>query len=331
MEAKGDSVFRVFYGAGGVNIDVTFDALLQCCQSVTLDIPGTNREQDMLFSDPYHGVTKHIMIQENDQTRAFEQDQPVHYVCQLNGEMLRCASILRKKGMSGEDFAMQIVTSMYAQAHGCLLKIGARFGVPQKILSENNIQTTVVEADYNRALLLAAVATNVIVRPCALAYQPIVLVGSHLESLDTLQQHTIKPPNGQTVMLHDKATPDGFSQVPPHLEYKSMSSNSTLPSILSSDIGLSRRTVEELEQGQNASVFDTLMFDSLRSFEFLLRDAAPRLLIHAQTVIVGVKIPQHRVFCAYVATQMTGFGFELRQTFAYRNTFELHVWRKTKN
>ena len=324
MEAKGDSVFRVYYGSGCVNIDVTFDTLLHCCQSTTIDIPGTNREQDALFSDPLHGVTKHISIQENDQTRAFTAEVPVHYQCLMNGEMLRYANMLRKKNMSGENFAMQLVTAMYAPSEGCLLKVGARYGVPQPVLIANHVQATIVEADYNRALMLAA-ETEFTVRPLALAYQPIVLVGSHLESLDALQS-AINPQNNNTVVLHDNNSTD----VSKTEETKSISSNSTLPSIMSSDVGLQRRTLLELEEAQNNTVFETLVFDSLRAFESLLREAAPMVLRHAKHVIVGSKIPQHRAFTPYVNTQMGRFGFKLHKTFAYRTTFEVNVWRRNE-
>ena len=323
MESKGDPIFHVFYGAGGVKLDVTFDVLLRCCESTAIDIPGANGEQDALFSDPIVGVVKHITIQENDQTRVFEPQQPVHYTCELNGEVLRYANVLRAKDITGEDFAMQLVTAIYARSEGCMLKVGARLGVPQLLLEANNIKTTVVEADHSRALQFArrlSSQSKVVVRPCALAYQPVLLVGSHLESIDAMQSALI-PQHNATVMLH--SGPGVVSQY----EEKQNTMTTPLPSLMATDFGLQRRTLRELEEAQDHVAFDTLVFDSQRAFQFLLSDAAPMLLQHAKTVIVGVKVPHHHTSSNYVRTQMTKFGFQLNKTFAYRNTFEICVWR----
>lgn len=321
MEAKGDAVFRVFYGARNVNMDVTFDALLHCCKGTVLDIPGSNADQDQMFSDPMVGVVKHVSIQENDQTRVFEPNQPVRYTCAVNGELLRYANLLQDKRMDGSDFAMQLVTSMYAQSDGFLLKIGTKFGVPEVVVASNHIRATVLEADYNRALLFAGKLKSrspVAVRPCALAYLPVILSNNHLESLDAAQT-ALHPGHNQTVTLH--SGPNSVQQQP--TEQTNM-----LPSLFGKDeIGLQRRTIMELEEVQSHP-FDTLVFDSQRSLEFLLRQAAPMVLRNALTVIVAVKIPAHAAFGNYVQAQMPRFNFYLHKTFYYRNHLEFVVWKR---
>lgn len=325
MEAKGDGVFRVFYGTPNVRMDVTFDTLLRCCQGTMIEIPASNGEQDALFSDPLFGVVKQISIQENDQTRVFEPQQLVRYTCQLNGELLRYASLLRPDQDNGVDFAMQLVTAMYAQSDGFLLKIGAKFGVPQIVFASNNIRATVLDADYNCASTLGrklVPRSTVTVRPCALSFQPVILTGSHLESLDAVQSAS-DPQHNNTVRLH--SGPIDVME----LEHKSTNTiNISLPSLMGGDeIGIQRRTLTDLEDVQKYA-FDTFVFDSQRSLDFLLRQAAPMLLCNVKTVIVGIQVPKHRAFGNYVQTQMDLFGFRMHKTFVYRNSFEIVVWRR---
>ena len=320
MEAKGDAVFRVFYGAGGVNMDVTFDALLHCCKGTLLEVPGSNGDQDQLFSDPIVGVVKRVSIQENDQISLFEANQPIRYTCAVNGELLRFTNLLQTNQKDGADFAMQLVTSMYAQSDGFLLKIGTKFGIPEAVFAMNHIRATVLEADYNRALTFAAKLTprtHVAVRPCALAYFPVILANNHLESLDAVQT-AVQP--GQTVRIH--SGPNVVQQP------QQQNTSDILPSLLGKDeIGLQRRTVLELEEAQSHE-YDTLVFDSQHSLEFLLRQAAPMVLRNAVTVIVAVKIPGHGAFGGYVQAQMPKFNFYVHKTFYYRNHLQIVIWKR---
>lgn len=56
---------KILYGANTTYIDVTNIVLTKCIENNSISIPPTEIERATLFSDPLHGVVKHIIIQDD--------------------------------------------------------------------------------------------------------------------------------------------------------------------------------------------------------------------------------------------------------------------------
>lgn len=309
MERKGDSRLHVFYGANHVALDVTFDVLQKCCQGSTIFIPGTNDKQDKLFSDPLVGTIKHITIQENERQRVFEPNTDIEYTFELNGELFKHAQQLRKqKNLPPVDFAMQLVMNLYCNVEqGPVLKIGAKYDVPQQYLS-SHVPIVVVEHDVERCVSMTnnhkhTDVNHLMIEHSAFAYAPAAIVKSKVVALESIF------PQHQIVTLHN----DRFVDV------KSEDANP-----LQDSYGCSRTDLAKI-QDTNHVVYATLVFDSDTSLVLALQQAAPRLLLHATTVIVCCN-KQRTTNISYIDNTMRTFRFNLRNQFVYRAERVFQVW-----
>ena len=174
METKEDAKFFVFYGTSHKQMDITFDVLLKCCKGKTIHIPGTNQKQDELFSDPYPNVIKTISIQGNENITQFplSVEKDVVYDCELNGDFLRFANLLRKENMDPFEFALQIIINCYCQPGCDVLKIGMKYNIP--IL--NHFKLFQIEA--NQSQCKTSHTSNTF---GALAYHPVVILNGKVQ------------------------------------------------------------------------------------------------------------------------------------------------------
>lgn len=312
MENKGDVPFHVYYGANGVDIDVTFDTLQAFAEGNQLRIPGQNKILDLFFSDPLHGVAKRIRLEDGDERHTFEANVWVHYKCTFNGPLFAIADTLRaNEDIRDLDFAMQTVLALSCKPQTKLLKIGARYGMTFAT-KEADINLTVLEADYETVMRAASANRSARFRMCAsaFAYKDVILKGRKLVSLDACQQELAPTP----VMLHSST-----------LEVKQLPQQH---SVLSNELGLKRDTLETL-QAKVGFKFDTIAFDGCTSLADVLRDAAPLVLRHVQTLIVCVNLA-HREARSYVHNQLTIFKFRNVAMHPYRNTHMFEVWQATQ-
>lgn len=72
-------IFRIKYGTLSDNIDITRVCFEKCVKNNVLFIPKGGDDRNMLFTDPFHGVLKNIIIMINENVLEYDSSVDVRY------------------------------------------------------------------------------------------------------------------------------------------------------------------------------------------------------------------------------------------------------------
>jgi FkbM family methyltransferase len=191
-------MITIGYGIENRYLDVTLLALKQCIKDNILQIPSSEVNRAMLFSDPVPGTLKHIcVIIDNDRTIYKHGDEmSIPFDVPLNLDLGQTmgpvearnklaqihASLVLKEGNLYDEYPEQLMSVMFIKPNDKVLEIGSNIGrntltISSLLTDQNNLVTLECDPKSYNILLENRALNKYNFRAVnkALSYRPLVL------------------------------------------------------------------------------------------------------------------------------------------------------------